>query len=144
MQGVGQKTYCSASGVGSVYFCVCVCLRVGGVVCGFGRLKVTVITLRRPAHLPQSVSNQSCSVKHAASVIGVSVLLACVSLRHFTCIWIDMYSQRGGVGSSRCFLRGIQRRRVVMVRADFMHYYSESKSMTALSFQPMLCFVALQ
>lgn len=42
-------------------------------VCGFGILKVTVVTLLRPAHLPQSVSNQSCSVKCTAPVISVCV-----------------------------------------------------------------------
>lgn len=39
-------------------------------VCGFGRLKVTVVTLLRPPHLPECVSNQSCSVKCTVAVIG--------------------------------------------------------------------------
>lgn len=60
----------------------CICL----YACGFGRLKVTVITLLRPAHLSQSVSNQSCSVKRTAPVI-----CECVSQRvcvHTLCMHV--------------------------------------------------------
>lgn len=34
---------------------------------------MTVVALLRPAHLPQPVSNQSCSVKRTAPVISESV-----------------------------------------------------------------------
>ena len=45
---------------------MCVCVHA----CAFGRLKVTVAALLRPAHLPQSVNNQGCSMERTAPVIG--------------------------------------------------------------------------
>lgn len=74
---------------------LCVCVHVYS-----GRLKVTVIALLRPAHLPQSVSNQSCSLKRAAPVITMCVFRVSVSYIphvplafscHLTCICIDGY-----------------------------------------------------
>lgn len=64
-----------------VSVCVCVRARVGACAKGFGRLKVTLIALLRPAHLPQSVRNQSCSVKHTSLAISESIWCAPGSAR---------------------------------------------------------------
>lgn len=136
MQGVEPKNYCSASGGGSI--CVCVCV----YACGFGRLKVTVVALLRPAHLPQSVSNQSCSVKRAAPVIS-----ECVSRRarahlalscHFTCICIDRY-----IFSKEVLVVQLLAARSSIGCAGLTHYHCKSNHVhvwiPALSFQLMSC-----
>ncbi len=127
MQGVELKKYCSASSGGSICLCMCACVCVCVYACGFGRLKVTVVALLRPAHLPQSVSNQSCSVERAAPVIS-----ECVSRRararlalscHFTCICIDRYI----FSKSTCDVPvQLLEAQSSIGHADLTHYHSKS------------------
>lgn len=57
-----------------VFRCVCV------YACSFRRLKVTDIALLSPARLPQSVSNQSYSVRRDAPVICECVIACACDL----------------------------------------------------------------
>lgn len=65
-------------------------------VCCFWRLKVTVITLPKPARLPQSVSNQSCSARRSAPVISECVCTSDALFGSLSYLYSHLKSKKKG------------------------------------------------
>lgn len=125
-------------------------MRVYVCAYGFGRLKVTLIALLRPAHLPQSVSNQSRSVKHTSLATSGSIWCvlgfarACLILTVIspTFVLIDVHKfSKEVLVVFPAFKKKCRPPRGVLF---LLFLWRETRVIQALSFQLKLCFVALQ